>query len=519
MPGAVLYIRVSTAEQADQAHNLPTQTRKVEDRCKRDGLPILKTFIDAGESARTTDRPEFQAMLEYCRKHKDKVTHVVFADLSRLARNVSDQSVTLTQLEKLGITPVSCDERIEDTAAGKLSVNLLGVVNQFFSDNLSERTKYRMSVGAKEGRHLHLAPIGYFNGPNSSGLQVDRQRAALVRQAFEWVATRSYSLEEILRRLKLLALTTRRAGRLINRQTQSRMLRNPIYAGWVVSGNIRARGQHEPIVSQELFDAVQDVLDGKDTAPITHKKVNEDFPLRGFVLCTGCGKKLTAGWAKGRKERYARYWCANKKCVTKARASRDEIENAFLRILGMLVPTQEFLNDLPRIAKNLWANRLERISSERRRLNTVLADAKTLNQKILLRNINGELPEEDFVTLKETATRQRADAEGQLAALDAETASIQVLMEGTQREIVDLVGMWRNGGVQQRQELAFSLYPDGLFYSRETLFFEPRNTLLMNAMREMIEYLSDERNIGVPYDGLLHLMKSTRPAPLGFHSV
>ncbi len=138
-------------------------------------------------SARTTDRPQFQAMLEYCRKHKGKVTHVVFSDLSRLARNIEDQSATLTSFKRLGTTPVSCDDRIEDSAAGRMAVNLLGIFNQWFSDNLSERTKYRMEVGAKEGRHLHLAPIGYFNGANGSGLQVDRERAALVRQAFEWV--------------------------------------------------------------------------------------------------------------------------------------------------------------------------------------------------------------------------------------------------------------------------------------------------------------------------------------------
>src|ERR1700730_10450112 len=179
VPGALCYIRVSTAEQADQARNLPTQKRKAEDRCKRDGLPILKTFVDAGESARTSDRPQFQAMLEYCRTHKAKVTHVVFADLSRLARNIQDQASTLAQFEKLGIVPVSCDERIEDSAAGKLSVNILGVLNQFFSDSLSERTRYRMDVGAKAGRHLHLAPIGYMNGANGSGLQVDTERAAL----------------------------------------------------------------------------------------------------------------------------------------------------------------------------------------------------------------------------------------------------------------------------------------------------------------------------------------------------
>jgi site-specific DNA recombinase len=497
VPGAVLYIRVSTPEQADQVHNLPTQTRKVEDRCKRDGLPVLKTFVDA-ESARTDERTQFQEMLKFCRSHRSKVTHVVFADLSRLARNIQDQASTLATFKQLGITPVSCDERIEDSAAGKLSTNLLGVVNQFFSDSLSEKTRYRMSVGVQEGRWLHLAPIGYMNGKNgTSGLQVDTGRAALVRQAFEWVATRSYSLEEILRRLRLLGLTTRRAGRAINRQTLSRMLRNEIYPGWVVSGQHRVKGQHQPIVTQELFDAVQDALDGKAETPVIRKKVNEDFPLRGFVRCTGCDKKLTSGWAKGRKEKYARYWCANKQCAVKVGASRDEVEKAFLGILGMLVPTQEFLNRLPGIAKTYWAHRLERIRNERKRLSVTLADVKTLNQRILLQKVNGELSAEDFAMLKETVTKQKEDAETQLEELDSETSTMETLLQETQNNIVDLVGAWKNGGVQQRQELAFSLYPEGLRFSRETLFFEPGNVLLMNTMQEMIADLVAGKDIGV----------------------
>jgi site-specific DNA recombinase len=499
VPGAVLYIRVSTAEQADQANNLPTQTRKVEERCKRDGLPILKTFVDAGESARTTERPEFQAMMEYCEKHKGKVTHVVFADLSRLARNVADQGTTLTKLQQLGITPVSCDERIEDTAAGKLAVNMLGMINQFFSDNLSERTRYRMSVGVQEGRFLHLAPVGYLNGTNgTSGLQVDHERAALVRQAFEWVATRSYSLEEILRRLRLLGLSTRRAGRLISRQTLHRMIHNPIYAGWVVSGENRVKGQHEPIVTQELFDAVQDALDGKEASPVIRKKQNDDFPLRGFLRCTGCEKKLTAGWAKGRKEKYARYWCWNTTCHAKVSCSRDNVERHFRGILATMVPTQEFLlNELPEIAKRHWAHRLDRIKSERKRISQLLGDNRTLNQKILLQKVNGELSPEDFAMLKETVTQQRTEAETQMAALDSEGSSMAALLEETQNEIVDVMGAWDRGNVQQRQELAFNLWPEGLLFSEKTLFFEPRNVSLMKLMLTMADYFDDENDIGV----------------------
>jgi site-specific DNA recombinase len=505
MQGAVTYCRVSTAEQADQANNLPTQQRKVEERCKREALSIVRTFTDAGESARTTDRPQFQEMLAYCRAHKAKVSHVVFADLSRLARNVADQSTTLATFKTLGITPISCDERIEDSAAGKLSVNLLGVINEFFSDSLSERIRYRMRAGVQEGRWLWLAPIGYLNSNKNengaSGLQVDPQRASLVRKAFELVASRSYTLEEILRRITLLGLRTRRKDRPMTKQTLGRMLRNPVYAGWVVSGDVKVKGLHQPIVMQELFDAVQDALAGKTATgspapPVVHKKVNEDFPLKGFVKCAGCEKKLTAGWARGRKQMYSRYWCWNPKCPAKVGASRDEIEKSFLRVLDMLRPTQELLNRLPQIAKTYWSHRLERITTERRQLSTRLADAKTLNQKILLQKVNGELSAEDFAMLKETVTQQKAEAEAQLSALDAETTTMQGLLEETQNNIVDLVKAWRNGSVQQRQELAFSLYPDGLVYSRELRYFEPRNVLLMQAMREMIDGFLAKENIG-----------------------
>ena len=73
---------------------------------------------------------------------------------------------------------------------------------------------------------------------------------------------------------------------------------------------------------------------------------------------------------------------------------------------------------------------------------------------------------------------------------------MQTLLEETQHNIVDLVKAWRNGSVQQRQELAFSLYPDGLVFSPETLFSEPRNVLRMKSMREMIDSLVAEENFG-----------------------
>jgi hypothetical protein len=90
------------------------------------------------------------------------------------------------------------------------------------------------------------------------------------------------------------------------------------------------------------------------------------------------------------------------------------------------------------------------------------------------------------------------NVETQLNALDAETSTMQSLLAETQRNIVDLVRAWREGDTARRQELAFSLYPEGLRFSRETQYFEPHNTLLMNTMQEMIAGLVDGSLVGVP---------------------
>ena len=283
-----------------------------------------------------------------------------------------------------------------------------------------------MAAGVQQGRWLWKAPIGYVNARSSAGpeLHIDGPAADLIRQAFQLTATRSYTLEEILRRINLLGFTTK-LGQPLRKQTLSSNLRNPIYAGWVVSGEVKVKGLHPALVSQDLFDDVQDALAGKTSAPVVHKKVNPDFPLKSFVMCSGCGKKLTAGFAKGRTERYPRYWCWNTQCPGKVSASRDEIELSFVRLLGMMEPTQELLNRLPEITKTTYAKRLERITTQRRTPSAHVKQVKTLNQKILIQKVNGELSQEDFQVVKETVQQQLSELQTQLNDIDTETSAVQ----------------------------------------------------------------------------------------------
>lgn len=491
MKQALLYCRVSTEEQSRRnVANLPTQEKKCRDHCERQlGVGVLRVFVDK-ESARSDDRKAFQAMLKFARKYKELISHVVIADLSRLARNNLDQATTMTTLTELGITLVSVDEpQIDNTAAGKLSANLLGSVNQYHSDTLSERVRYRMAEAVKSGRFVHRAPLGYRNVQNNGNknLVVDPDRAPMVRKAFELLATGSYKTNDVLDKINAMGLRTVR-GAPLTPQSFSQMIRNPIYKGWIHSGELKVKGNFEAIVSEELFITVQDVLDGK-RVPVPHKRVSEDFPLRGFVRCAACNKPLTSGWARGRhNKRYARYWCWTKGCNAVG-IGREGLESHFVSLLAMMQPTAELIAKLPDIARSSWEQRKKRIEDEQRQLQARMNEEVTLNRKAVAARLRDEMTKEDFDDLKKFNLETRSKLQEQLDALKSERCTMESMMAEARVSVMNLAKHWLGADLARRQELQNSLFPEGLVFSNEHLLFEPGNKTLMSGIHELLSVL------------------------------
>lgn len=490
MPAALIYIRVSTEDQQRRnVANLPTQEKKSRDHCAREAIPVLKVFADE-ESARTADRTNLLKMLDYCREHRGKVSHVVVADLSRLARNVADQATLIARLADMGIALVSVDEpHIDRSAAGKLSANLLGSVNQFYSDVLSERVRYRMGEAVKAGRFVWRAPLGYKNvqSNGTKNLAPDVERASMIRKAFEMVATGSYKTDAVLRSVNAMGLRTVR-GNPVTPQSFSQMLRNPAYMGMIVSGENKVRGNFEALVDDELFITVQDVLNGR-RVPVPHKRVSEDFPLRGFAKCAKCERPLTAGYAQGRgKKKYARYWCYNKTCKGVG-ISREGLEGHFVQLLAMMQPTAELIAKLPDIAESNWKQRRKRIEDEQRTLQNRLNENKSLNLRAIEARIKGELSADDLQKFKEANDKSIAGIEDQLNSLKSECFTIEQLMADASRSIVNLAKAWLAADLSRRQEIQTALFPDGLLFSPDYLFFEPRNHTLTQAVSELMNVL------------------------------
>jgi site-specific DNA recombinase len=491
VPGALLYVRVSTEEQQRRnVANLPTQENKSREHSTRLGIPVLKVFVDE-ESARTPERAGLQRLLDYCRENRSRVSHVIVADLSRLARNVENQGMLIGRLADMGVQLLSVDEpQIDRTAAGKLSANLLGSVNQFYSDVLSERVRYRMSEAVKAGRFVWRAPLGYRNvqANGTKNLAIDEERAPMIRKAFELLASGSYQRDAVLRAINAMGLRTVR-GNPVTPQSFSQMMRNPIYMGWIHSGENKVKGNFEALVSEELFITVQDVLNGR-RVPVPHKRVSEDFPLRGFVRCAKCDRPLTASWAKGRGKHYARYWCYNKACK-RVGISREGLENHFMGLLAMMQPTAELIAKLPDIAESNWKVRSKRIEDEQRTLQNRLNENKAMDLRAIEACIKGNLSGDDLEKFKAANNKNISDIGAQLKALQSERFTMAQLMADARRSIVNLAKTWLEADLARRQEIQTALFPEGLVFSPDFLFFEPRNHTLMQSVSELVTVLSN----------------------------
>src|SRR5271163_1946499 len=360
---AVIYVRISSEEQLKKsATSLATQTTKCADACERAGLELRKVFTDEGESAykqAASERPALQAMLHYLRENKKKITHVVTADLSRLARRIEDQASLLAGFKKAGLVYVSVDEphASDNSAAGQLATGMLGLVNQFHSASLSERVAYRMQAGAQSGRHLHKAMLGYLNGTMGNGVKnivPDPERAELVRKAFTLVADGN-APTDVLRMVTALGLRTR-SGQKLTKQSFSQMLHNRTYCGWVKQKEIVSRGTFEPLISEDLFDRAQQFLNGRNKKRLNVKR-HEDWPLRRFVLCGACGKPLTSGWVKNSKgQSYGFYFCFGKGCRAVS-VRKEDIEQHWVALLGMMQPTVDGINQVAEMAAAGWQHR------------------------------------------------------------------------------------------------------------------------------------------------------------------
>ncbi|MDN5821329.1 MAG: recombinase family protein, partial [Brachybacterium sp.] len=238
---AVSYLRVSTKEQAerggtDEGFSIPAQREANRRKAEQIGAVIVEEFIDAGESARSADRPDLMRMIRYVKKNR--ITYCIVHKVDRLARNRSDDVAIHLALQQAGVMLVSATENIDQTPSGMLLHGIMSSIAEFYSRNLATEVTKGMTQKAAAGGTIGKAPIGYLNvrttdelGRESRTVTVDPERGPMIEWAFKAYASGNWTVSQLHDGLTSRGLTSlptpKRASKPLAVSSVHRMLTNP----------------------------------------------------------------------------------------------------------------------------------------------------------------------------------------------------------------------------------------------------------------------------------------------------
>ncbi|PWB81809.1 MAG: recombinase family protein [Methylocystaceae bacterium] len=302
---ALLYARVSSKEQEKEGFSIPAQCKLLRDYAAQNHFTIVEEYIDI-ETAKSSGRTNFGEMVKYFRKYPG-VRVLLVEKTDRLYRNLKDW-VTVDDLDievhlaKEGVV-LSRDSRSSEKFMHGIKV----LMAKNYIDNLSEEARKGQLEKAEQGIWPSKAPLGYLNVTGKDGKKViepDPKLAPLVTKLFEWYATGRHSLKSVAKEALTLGLVYPKSGNPVPVSTLHTILRNRLYTGQFQWNGKLHQGKHEPLVSVELWERVQGVLDGRHATPL--HPFRHEFAFSGLMTCTECGCAVVAEVKKGK---YVYYHC------------------------------------------------------------------------------------------------------------------------------------------------------------------------------------------------------------------
>jgi DNA invertase Pin-like site-specific DNA recombinase len=327
----VIYARVSSKDQAQEGFSIPAQQELLRTYAATHSFTVTQEFVDV-ETAKAAGRTGFGEMMTFLKKNP--ACHTILVEKTdRLYRNFRDYAT----IDELGIEVHLVKENIilrEDSRSHEKFMHGIKVLMaKNYVDNLSEETRKGMIEKARQGIWPSFAPLGYRNviGPEGKRAIVpDPNVAPIITRMYERYATGKYSVEEIARIAHADGLAYRKSGAPVPKSSVHKILRNRIYSGDFDFDGTTYTGSYAPIVSRELWQQVQGVLDGRNARKT--RRVKHDFAFGGLLTCGHCGCALVGDIKKGR---YVYYRCTHFKRNCPEPYTREEVlEQKFTDMLN-----------------------------------------------------------------------------------------------------------------------------------------------------------------------------------------
>ena len=319
---AGLYLRLSQEdERQGESLSIENQRSILRKYALEHGFQIYDEYIDDGISGTTFQRPSVQRLLDDAKT--GVINTIIVKDLSRFGRNYIEVGQYIDYVfPAFGIRFIAIQDNVdtENRDSGTMEMMpIMNVFNEWHAANTSKKIRAVKRAHAIEGKFsASRTPYGYLKGTDEKKtFQIDPETAPVVKRIFEMYASgispdkiaAKFNEEDIPSAGRIAFLRT---GRKYNNNehpyweqaTIRPILKHKVIrkdqSDWVIVYNT-----HEPIISQELWDKVQERMKSRARGRRMHMGVAH--PLSGFLYCADCGGKLKMGYVWDKKKNDYRY--------------------------------------------------------------------------------------------------------------------------------------------------------------------------------------------------------------------
>jgi site-specific DNA recombinase len=330
---AALYLRVSTARQAEHDVSIPDQKRQGEAYCASRGYQLAETYVEPGASATNDRRPEFQRMIEAGTSKPAAFDVVIVHSFSRFFRDHFELEFYVRRLAKNGVKLVSITQEMGDDPMHVMMRQIMALFDEYQSKENAKHVLRALKENARQGFwNGSLPPIGYRivaaeqrGAKVKKKLEIDPLHADTIRLiyrlALEGDGTGGpMGVKSITAYLNRHRLFTRDGGRWGIGQVHRILTRRTYIGEHEFNKRSKAKALKPvseivavavpPIIDQATFDAVQAHLRSRNPKVTPARVVSGPTLLTGICFCADCGGAMTLRTGKGGRYRY--YTCSIK---------------------------------------------------------------------------------------------------------------------------------------------------------------------------------------------------------------
>lgn len=430
-----IYVRVSTTSQAEEGYSIEEQKDKLSSYCNIKDWSVYKIYTDGGFSGSNTERPALEKLIKDAKKKLFDT--VLVYKLDRLSRSQKD---TLYLIEDVfienDIAFLSLQENFDtSTPFGKAMIGLLSVFAQLEREQIKERMQLGKLGRAKAGKSMMWAKVayGYTYHKGVGKMTINELEAIVVREIFNSYLE-GMSITKLRDKINDKYPKTPAWSYRIIRQ----ILDNPVYCGYNQYKGEVYPGNHEPIITEEVYNKAQEELKIRQRTAaekFNPRPFQAKYMLSGIAQCGYCGAPLQITLGNKRKDgsRNVRYQCKNrfpkttkgvttyndnKKCDSRFYEKAD-VEKNVLHQINKLQSDSSYIdelfsdNDDTNIDHDSYQKQIDELTKKLSRLNDLYID--------------------DRITLEELQ-RRSAEFTNMRATLEAELENDPVLKREEKKE-------------------------------------------------------------------------------------